>query len=336
MEKPRETEPQRRLESVSRKIKAVKNDLGKRLSETKRLFANKVFAVDIHTHSTYSDGSGSVRENLDFAKNAGLDFIFATDHGSLGQKRELLKTDAASWGQEPGAGLHHIGLLNNQKLFQPALKNIAADYKKAGKLAPFVWIPHPAGWYPDVWYKKEQIKALDTLGDSFAMEVINGANKIFSAYDEFDAAAVKIWDKLLCAGKRVTGLGGSDAHDPEGLGCVWTGVFAEKLTPESIIAALRAGKCFASEAALIGFSGELSAKGSKITLRYRAADSAGLNSLSVVSNGAVVTEIYLRGQALADGELTFDIKGPRAYFRLEAVSSDGRRALSNPVYAAMK
>lgn len=325
---------------ILKDIMLYKSDLAKRLEATKKLFGEKVYAVDIHSHSTHSDGRGSVDENLRLAQNAGLDFLFITDHNSTRQKLALKKHKNASWGQEPGAGLHHIGLLNNIRLFKPVLDNIVSDFKRAEKLAPFVWIPHPAGWYPNQWYNKEQVDSLHDLGDNFAMEIINGANKLVRAYDAFDARAVELWDELLCAGRHITALGGSDAHTPEELGSVWTGVFSKKPDTASLINSLRKGNCFASEAGILSFSANGKMMGSsigtgkkeKLKLDLKAADSAGIASVKIVSCGKTIRHIEAKGEKLVEASFMTVPGRKNTYYRLEIVANDDRRAFSSPVY----
>ena len=332
----------RRLERLVSRIAIYKKDMAERLLETKKIFKNKVHAVDIHCHSNHSDGLGTPTEDYECAKNAGIDFLFITDHLSIKQKREIKKYKDASWGQEPGACHQHIGLLNNSRLFTPLKESLAEDFRKAGKLAPFVWIPHPAGWYPAQWYRDEQIEALWTLGDNFAMEVMNGANKTISAYDAFDAKAVQIWDKLLCDGKRVTAVGGSDAHIPDDIGSVWTGVSEARLEASSIISSLRKGNCFASEAPLMDFSCDGKPMGSEIEIRkktkiklsFKIADSAGIASFSIVANGRILKHVDAGNKTLLKDSITH-IPLKNTYYRLETVSSDKRRAFSTPVYMVL-
>lgn len=176
------------------------------------------------------------------------------------------------------------------------------------------------------------------------MEVINGANKIVNAYDAFDAKAVEVWDKLLCDGKRITALGGSDAHIPEDIGSAWTGVSPDRLEAASIISSLQQGCCFASEAALIDFScngmpmsSEIRIrKNTKITLAFKIADSAGIASVSIVSNGKTLKNIDAGNKTLVKGSIIdFPLKA-NTYYRLESASSDGRRAFSTPIYVLIK
>lgn len=332
--------PQRNFSSLLIRIGFYKRDLGERLVQTKKIFGHRVYAVDLHTHSTFSDGADTVNTNYASMENAGLDFMFATDHSSRKQKRSSDKLKYASWGQEPGIGPQHIGLLHGSRLFRPHYDSPVADFTRARNIAEFVWIPHPAGWYPGTWYNNEQIEVLWTFGNEFAIEVINGANKIVRAYDAFDAKAITVWDKLLSDGRKITAVGASDAHVPEAIGSVWTGVFSSSRTASSIIKALNANLCFASEASLLNFSCGSSPmgatvsrrKGASVSLRFRVADSAGLDSVRIISQGRVVKEIEGNNKTLVSGVWTAKSKTKPVYYRLESTSADDRRAFSTPIY----
>lgn len=330
-------------ERLERLMWMNKGDLAERLVRTRALFGRpRALVVDPHTHSTFSDGRGTVADNVERAKACGIDFLFATDHGSIKQKRVVAEWPDVSWGQEPGAGPHHIGLLCNDRLFVPADANIAGTLERARKSAAFAWIPHPAGWYPATWYSDAAIETLWTLGQEFAVEVMNGANKVVRAYDAFDAKAVTVWDRLLCDGRKVTALGASDAHCPGEIGSNWTGVFSTRCEERSITKALRAGACFASEAAMLRFACNgavmgrtVSAKkGAKLELTFRVADADGIASIRIVSQGRVVKEWRVKDDTLVEGCHTVKARGKPAYYRLECTSSDDRRAFSTPVYVS--
>jgi len=338
-----------RFDRLVGRIGLYKRDLARRLATTRKLFARKILTVDIHTHSNYSDGRCTVEQLHEAMKNAGLDFMFVTDHSSLGQKRVVRKWRDVSWGQEPvsrnatgGHWMHHIGLLCGRHRFRPRSDSTAADLERARKIAPFVWIPHPVGWYPANWYPQQWIDALWTLGQEFAMEIINGAHKVVRAYDTFDQKAVNVWDQLLCDGKKVTPLGGSDAHLPEEIGSVWTAVFAPRRTDRSIIKALNEGRCFASEASLMEFSCNglpmgatvEKKKGTKLQLKYRVVDAAGIASVRIISKGKVTKQINTRNQTVVEGRLIRKVTANPTYYRLESTAADDRRAFSAPIYVS--
>lgn len=45
--------------------------------------------IDIHTHTTYSDGSFSVKELLEEAERTGLSLLSITDHNTIQAYQEL-------------------------------------------------------------------------------------------------------------------------------------------------------------------------------------------------------------------------------------------------------
>lgn len=337
----KEQRRQIQLARLGRLMDCYKKDLAMRLAETRKLFSRPACLVDIHTHSLHSDGRGTVAENAERIRFCGLDFFFATDHASLRQKRAVSRLDHAGWGQEPGAGDgHHIGLLANTRLFKPRLDSIVADFQRARRLAPFVWIPHPAGWYPGTSYPPHKIQLLWQLGPAFAMEIMNGANKIVSAYDEFDRQASLAWDRLLCDGLKVTAVAGSDAHSPDDIGTTWTGVFASRRSAPAIIQALNQGHCFASESTLLDFSCNAKPMGTtlrvrpKTTLsfRFRIADAGGIDSIRIISRGRIIKDICAGNRKLVEGKLSVKAGGRPAYYRLETTAHDNRRAFSTPIY----
>ena len=337
----KEQRRQIQLERLGKLMDYYKADLATRLAATRKLFGRPLYLVDIHTHSLHSDGLGTVAENADRIQFCGLDFFFATDHASLRQKQAVSHLNHAGWGQEPGAGDgHHIGLLANTRLFRPRLDSIAADFQRARQLAPFVWIPHPAGWYPKKIYPPHKIELLWQLGPAFAMEIMNGANKIANAYDKLDQQAVLAWDRLLCDGRKVTAVSGSDAHSPDGIGTTWTGIFASRRSATAIIQALSQGHCFASESTLLDFTCNGKPMGTTLRVRskttlsfqFRVADAAGIASIRIISQGRILKDICAGNRKVIEGNLTRKAPGRPVYYRLETTSRDDRRAFSTPIY----
>ena len=328
-----------RANKVYGQLAGAKRDRAERLAETKRIFGDRVVAVDLHTHSNYSDGKGTIEQNREAALNAGLDFVFATDHKGRRHKRSALRFENMSWGQEPGSRGHHIGVLCNSETLKPKGEDFVEDFETAKSIAPFAWIPHPAGWYPRMKYTQEQLDILWRVGPEFAMEALNAAGKIESAYDSFDETAIAVWDRLLCDGRRVTPVGGSDAHVPEGIGTVWTVALDCDPAADSIIDALNAGRCQATEASLLdlrqdghpmGAAVQVK-KGEPVRFSFRAADAWGLQCVRIVSGGKARKTLYPRDETLVAGEWTIR---PRSdtYVRLESRAVDNRRAFSAPIY----
>ena len=243
---------QRREEYPQRVIQWWKDTMRQRIERSAELMekAPRAFRGDLHVHSTYSDGVGTVDEIKAYGDSAGLDFIFITDHGGINQKRSCVKYSNVWWGQEPGTQYHHLGILGLDRKYTPK-RDLVYDYNRIKALGGFPFIPHPTGWFPTTRYSEDQKQALEWLGDEFAIEVINGANQIFDCFDVTDAMTLELWDQHLCQGKRVTGLGCTDAHLPQAMGDVWTGVFCDALQRDAVIEAVRQGHCFTSDAPLV-------------------------------------------------------------------------------------
>lgn len=314
-----------------------------RIDASRAMFgAPRFFRGDCHCHTIHSDGIGTVEDMNTMKDAAGLDFLFITDHWGVTQKRECVKFRNLWWGQEPGTHLHHMGILDNPRKYV-VKSDLLADVAAARKLGRLVFIPHPTGWYPQKRYNQEQLDVLFRLGPEFHMEIINGANQMLDTFDVTDDSAVKLWDKLLCAGRRVHAMGNTDAHLPHCIGSVWNGVWTAKLDKISVLRALGNGRMFVSEAPCLdlqvasggrraGMGQSLVVRKGKATLRFRAADSFGLQELRVIQDGALVRTLGLRGKTHLHGTISLRV-GPRSrYVRIECNAKDWRRAYTNPVY----
>ena len=340
MTKKQEQHNLRRFSFLENRLQEYKVLLGKRLLETKRIFGRKLVTVDPHTHSTFSDGRGTVKENLFVAKACGLDFVFITDHSGIAQKRVVKNLPNASWGQEPGSLIHHICMLHNPKKLILKGNNLAVDFKYASENSDLAFIPHPGGLFQAPENIDERIKPLRALGESFSMEVMNGLYQIFGSNRTCDQASIVILDQLLSAGHKINVLGASDAHDPFGIGTAWSGVLGAKCEASSIIKAIKKGRCFASESSLLEFfcndkpmgSTICCDRGELLTFRCRVADSFGLDSVRVVSNGKIIRHQKINDKKLYECEFSYKAPSTNTYYRLETTAKDDRRAFSTSIY----
>ncbi|PIU66599.1 MAG: hypothetical protein COS85_04165 [Armatimonadetes bacterium CG07_land_8_20_14_0_80_59_28] len=320
-----------------------KDSMRERIDATKDLVSFKCQRGDCHVHSTYSDGIGTVTDCKDWMDRAGLDFMFITDHHTVRQKVECQRYSNVWWGQEPGTQHHHLLILDIGKKYTVKM-NLVRDYKRVAELGGYPIIPHPAGWFPVTWYTKEQMDALDLLGDEFAIEIINGANNLFDAFDVTDAKSIELWDHHLSRGKRVIAFGNTDAHLPQAIGDVWNAVFTPKVSRKSVLDALKSGHHFVSDAPWMQFQGTCAgriakmgdslhaAPKSSVELSYECADSRGLQKIRVVRDGKVWKSINVAGRQHVTGLVMDVARAANSYYRLECFAVDRRRAYSNPIY----
>lgn len=329
----------KRVEYPQRVMRWWKGVMRDRIERSFELVDFRAFRGDLHVHSTYSDGVGTVDELKAVADAAGLDFFFVTDHGTVNQKRSCRKYEHVWWGQEPGTQYHHLGIVGIDRKYTPK-KDLAYDYRRVQTLGGFPFIPHPTGWFPTTRYSEEKKEALNLLGDEFAIEIINGANQVFDCYDVTDEQSIELWDKHLSQGKRVTGLGCTDAHLAEAMGDIWTGVFCTTLEKDAVIDAVRKGHCFVSDAPLVRIEMDGATMGdvvrverdSEVKLSFECADSLGLAVIRVIVNGEVIETIQPEGEIRVASTVTDRFSGGKSYYRVECLAADRRRAYSNPIY----
>lgn len=207
---------------------------------------------NIHGHSNASDGALPVAEVCARYKAKGYDFIAVTDHFMA--KYHFPMTDSRSYRDAGfttiiGAELHapansrgeiwHILALGLPLDFAPLSdgENGVDLARRAYEAGAFIAIPHPH------WSNLtlDDVKALDF---SHAMEVYNHTSDVNCDRGDglvlFDAAAIQ--------GLRFTAIATDDSHfRAEDAFGGWVMVKAEENTPEAVLAALKAGHCYASQ-----------------------------------------------------------------------------------------
>jgi len=293
---------------------------------------------DLHIHTRYSDGSGTVPEVVEVARQRGLDFIFVTDHDTVRQKLECRKYHNVWWGQEPGGGAHHICILGNDRKYT-ACQDMARDASRLRELGYFFYYPHPTGWYPNQYYRQDRKDALAQVGKEFAMEVLNGVFRVAPFNEEWVDSYVALWDRYLRDGYRVTGLGGGDSHLAAGVGNTWTGVLDTDVKMEGVIETLRSGCVFASTGPAINITcgrtrmgGVSRAPGANVRVRLRCADSYGIQVARLIRDGRTVREFWCKGKPSLDETVKVKLPRRNSYVRAECVSVDDRHAYANPIY----
>jgi len=193
--------------------------------------------IDLHIHTVYSDGSGTVGEVLETAKDKGLDGLAITDHETLEGYFEARASDCdllvlPGFEIETDAG--HVLVLGLERL-PPVVGKM--DYEEliwwARGLGGLTVLAHPAagrfrlnrwmGSKPDV------------------VEVFNASYP--SGY--FVRRGLRLAERL-----GLPSVGGSDAHHPQMVGDAFTVVEAGSLNSGIVVEAIRGG--------LVGFEGTLS------------------------------------------------------------------------------
>ena len=241
------------------------------------------YSGELHMHSSESTGRTDVQSLVDAAAAQNLDFIAVTDHFTIGHwdkidkvqgDEELLIIQSCELSGERGhANLHGIDQwispfvdVDADLAVQMGLENYsmnsAADmvHDQGGLFC----INHPlsgkVGWrYEDfIWEKADMIEIVG---------LPDGPNSFL--YPVF-------WDRLLCSGQRIVGIGSSDSHDPFStgpwkLGMLKNWVYADGLNERDILDGLKSGRvCVTYGDTRMNFTAEIS--GDKNSWSYTMGD----------------------------------------------------------------
>jgi len=308
---------------------------------------------DLHMHTVHSDGNWTIPELISSARNTGLDFIVITDHNTASHHEEINRLSKGlrqplvlrgeeittygghtnAWGLPSGTWIDfrtHPGDTSR-------ISKIAAAARRAGAV---ISINHPfvlcggCAWSYDL-----------AARDFDAIEVWNGP------WDFTDEPAIKMWDKILQSGRRITAIASSDSHRPDTpIGKPSSHVAERVLSQRALLNAIRQGHVYLTDGgARSAVSFEAEVANGKRPSRWIVGDEIWLNApgslrffittrtaapgatVSLISNGQIIRNFPAKN----DGQpQVIELECPHdSYFRLEV--RDAAKvmiALTNPIY----
>jgi hypothetical protein len=197
---------------------------------------------DLHMHTVHSDGQRDPGEMVTAAQASGLNFIVSTDHNTNSANRvwPACRTGALLVipGEEVTTRHGHwlaVGLSPHAWVdwrYAPrdgVFPRFAAEVRGAGGL---VVAAHPAVPLPGSLWEFG-------FADVDALEIWNGR------WNLDDEVSLRIWQRLLCEGRRVVAVGGSDSHTQhQPVGSPQTVVHARELSVPGLVDGLRRGRSY--------------------------------------------------------------------------------------------
>ena len=310
---------------------------------------------ELHSHTHHSDGNSSTPELVAAARRYGLDFLALTDHFTTAAWPELRSlagpdlcviTGLEVTGHRGHANLHGLRDWVNPFVDEPETWSINDAARATREQGGLVCVNHPfaldLGWR----YHEFDWSLCDAIEIYHHLE---GSS---------NTAMLTLWDGLLRAGHRISGVAGTDSHDANAgrhrLGQAMTCVGAEALRPEAILAGVRAGRAYVTlgptleftahaDGHRVGMGETLEAKG-ELKLEARIAALRFPARVIVIKNGFYHAH---RDIAASPDEtvLEFADAAPgTGYYRLEAFALDAQREdhvgrewrntllLSNPIF----
>jgi predicted metal-dependent phosphoesterase TrpH len=184
--------------------------------------------IDLHVHTSFSDGSGAIVDILRCAEDRGLDGLAITDHDTLEgyfRAKELECDLLLIPGYEVETEVGHVLVLGLEVL-PPSVESIGYEelvgwVRSHGGLTI---IAHPAiSRFHIVKWKRSPPDAVEVLNASYPLEY-------------FVRRGLKASERV-----GVPAVGGSDAHSPISVGDAYTVVEVQSAALDDVLGAIRAG-----------------------------------------------------------------------------------------------
>ena len=290
------------------------------------------FRGNLHAHSNRSDGIAPPERVIADYRAAGYDFLVLTDHFESRWGWTVTDTAAArdeSFTTLLGAELSSADW-NDEDVFWVNAIGLPADFPAPGPgeaHAALIRGAAEAGAY-NVLLHPGLTNFLDfdrlPVAQLHAVETYN-VNAAHTWPDQAEGRYAV--DALLARGHRLHVTAGDDAHlhHPRDRFRAWVEVRAERLDPDALLRALRAGAYYSTQGPRIE---DVHVDGVRVHVRCSPARAIAL------------TGIHGWRSAVAEGdpdltEATLDLSKLRSpYWRLTVTAEDGARAWTNPVWAA--
>lgn len=313
------------------------------------------YVGDLQSHTFHSDAKASPTEIARVARDRRLDFLAVTDHNTTSHHAEL-------------------GDLSTKDLLLIPGMEITTYYGHANAWGLSQWVDFRCRTHSDFAESMEAVhsqRALVSVNHPYSdcpwtfgwMDGIDAIEVWQGLWNEGNANAVKWWDELLRSGLRITGVGGSDRHQPahydpyfpHQVGTPATRVLADHLSSEAILDGIQSGRVTISASPtgpwidldVIGKDGFSAGIGEEIAVREGTeilvqctVHEASEHTLELISDG-----ILIERRPLEPGENEVElsvITQRNVYIRAQVASqvtdseTESKRpricALSNPVY----
>lgn len=279
------------------------------------LFGKKRFKVNLHTHTTHSDGRKTPEEAIACYKAAGYDAIALTDHWYFGKGYDadgLTVLSGAEYNtptQDCREGVYHIVGVGMR--YEPSLTRDASPQKIIDEI-------HAAGGLADIAHPAW---SLNTPAQIMALQHIDYTeiyNTVSGLYMSRRPDSSLIIDMLAAEGRVYPLVADDDTHHYDGDECVsYIMVEAEDNSPASLLPAIREGRFYASQGPEIHMWREEN----EMVVR-----SSPVCEVVFHSNLVWAPRVF-RGEALT--EVRYKLREKESFIRAEVIDRDGKHAWSN-------
>jgi len=317
---------------------------------------------DMHSHSTYSDGTSSVHDIIKDAENKGFTFYVLTDHDNTytsNPGKNLHWTDTAYhsskmillYGDEWTTNNGHANIWNSKPYVYDSifLANTSNNPVIASKIVKsqggIFSINHPLNQ-----------SLLWQYGYNFefhSMEIMNGPINYLLSNN--NSVITTIWEPLLLSGKIINAVGGSDMHHLNdmfpslypNLGSPTTYIFSYQHSPEGILDGLKKGHVCISNSPSephLEFFADINQNNSfDYMMGDQIADTISMVQFKVnlIGTGSNLTVKVIKNGAQLNSPISISASNPsvifsdipqkRSYYRIELLSSNSSVSWTNPI-----
>ncbi len=323
---------------------------------------------DLHMHTAHSDGSccaqSGVRapaplyRTVEAAAARGLDFIAITDHNTTSHFHAMRELQPAFDrlllipGREITTFFGHANIFGptgfiDFRLGSANLPDADALFDRAAAMNGLLSICHPSAPSGEACMGCGWTAANTDFSRVEVIEIVNGgATRAMEGDDEGPFSGVPLWHEQLNRGLRITGIGGSDNHDPSlapevpsAVGRPTTLIEAAELSETAILAGIRGGRV------AIDLEGT-SDRTLDLIARSGGASAVMGGALTAKAGESVEFEVQVQGLAacrievIRDSEIVADqarfslaADGAAHWVRVNLRDGDGRLLMiGNPIY----
>jgi len=291
-------------------------------------------AGDFHLHSHHSDGILSLEDVIKYSIKRGLDFIFLTDHNKISGFQKIKNENYPIFcGMEFTTFWGHFTSFGLKEYIEWDIIDPVNGIKRAGELVHsqggLFCVAHPYTIGDPVCTGCRCIIDID-WNYVDALEIWSGS---FNKRRHENTESLKLWRKLLNLGYRITGIGGTDMHDPKDVtnDSPTTYVYVDKLTLDNLLKSLKEGRVYVTRGPKIYFSinnanigDRIRIENGKVNLKYSCEENL---DLKVYYNGKVIIEI----PKTSSGSIDLYLRDS-GYIYLEFWKEKELYTITNPIY----
>ncbi len=284
----------------------------------KDIFGKNRLKINLHTHTTDSDGSKTPEQAAKIYKNKGYDIIAITDHWKYRESGEIcgLRTIAGieyDYGNgDASDGVYHILMTGGHK--SPKLQKGATVQEMIDEIIKCGGMPtlaHPAWSMNTV----EQFKKLKGV---YSTEIYNSVSDAHESSRPYSGCFA---DASACAGLKCILLATDDAHFYDGSDETKSYIMLEgnlDMTDDEILENIKAGKFYSTQ----GPEVHIRQEGDEIIV-----NSSPVSRISLFTNCVWGQNHCLKGESIT--ELRCKINPIEKFIRAEVTDINGKMAWTN-------